>query len=501
MSVATRLTLTTIILLLGAALVGATALVGLNSLKRHFDGAHDRYAELQSLYEIGHRASMMRTMINGGQTDQLSLQPHLSTALHRIERLQAKSEGDAQLAATINDIRTRFDQFTAYTNDRHDQRAAAGLMNAVLGQIAGAAGDAKQQIISDREQASVELRTATIAVITIFAVTILIGFMAGVRQYRSIMKPVRELDGAVSQLSAAQFDVQIREHGDREFRRLIRQFNAMSAEIHRLHQTMHEEIERKSQQLVRSERLASVGYLAAGIAHEINNPLGIIAGYAESTIKRIEGASDEKESQATVSRAENALRIISDEAFRCRLITNELLELARPGDLSMERLAPAAIARRAASLLKALPIAQNREIVVCVNDDADETEILGNESQLLQVMINLIKNGLEACEPGGRVLITIHRAARSHYITVEDNGCGMDADQLNHAFEPFYTDKPQRGMATMPGTGLGLSIAHSIIDRHGGALSCTSEGPGCGSAFTIELPILVVAESLIHAGA
>jgi signal transduction histidine kinase len=147
-----------------------------------------------------------------------------------------------------------------------------------------------------------------------------------------------------------------------------------------------------------------------------------------------------------------------------------------------------ALARHAVDLMRPLPICKGIEIE-CVQDAPGESMVcLGQSSQLLQVFINLLRNALEACSaPGGRVLVRLHTQRGMVCVEVADNGCGMEQAALEHAFDPFFTDKPRRGLS---GSGLGLSISHAIIERHQGRIYAQSDGAGRGSRFVVELPAL-----------
>src|SRR5205814_1271179 len=252
----------------------------------------------------------------------------------------------------------------------------------------------------------------------------------------------------------------------------------------------------KSKELVRSERLASVGFLAAGVPHEINNPLSIISGYAELSLKQLQhataGARTTEEADA-MREVTQALRAIRDEAFRCKEITGKLLSLARGGtERSKEEFSIARIAEEVASLVRGLASYRDRRVVV----DLDAREILtvcGNPNEIKQVLLNLVVNALDASPPQAGVVRVEARRADANWVEliVSDNGRGMPPHVLEHVFEPFFTAK--RGTSAEPGTGLGLSITHAIVQGHGGTVRAESEGLGRGSRFVVRLPAATVA--------
>ncbi len=294
------------------------------------------------------------------------------------------------------------------------------------------------------------------------------------------------MDAAISLLSQTRLDHRIDERGDREFRRLIRHFNRMSHALESMHSSMRSQVEMKSRQLLRSEQLAAVGTLAAGLAHEINNPLAIIAGHSQTTLRRLDRASSPADHAAALAKARDTLQIVCQEAFRCRDIASQLLHLAQPIDRDPEPIALDALAGRAIDLIHRLPASSGHELIYRCDGPADDLTTQGHPAQLLQVLLNLLTNSLEACEPNrGRILLSLERRAATLSLSISDNGRGMTPDTLAHAFEPFFTDKPRRGLE---GCGLGLSISHAIVERHQGRLYATSEGPHQGTTFTLELP-------------
>jgi signal transduction histidine kinase len=234
-------------------------------------------------------------------------------------------------------------------------------------------------------------------------------------------------------------------------------------------------------ELRRKDRLAAAGTLAAGVAHEINNPIGIIAGYAQFTLEQLK----KNPNDAGAAEAAKALTTISEEAFRCKQIVQKLLTLARPG-----------AGRRAVGwrggggggggwVGGGLKDYRERELKLHVQEGVD-VNVLANEGEMKQVVLNLALNALEATEPArGRVDIRVRRAEQFAELVVEDNGRGMTPAVLERVFEPFFTAK--RG-AMRPGTGLGLSIVHAIVENHGGEVSAHSAGIGQGSRFTVRLP-------------
>jgi signal transduction histidine kinase len=322
----------------------------------------------------------------------------------------------------------------------------------------------------------------TITLVGVVSLSVLLAAVAlAIYQYRSAITPLRRLADAARKIAAGRFGDRLEPRGSAEFAALAVDFNRMAAELETVYRDLEQKVATKSKELVRSERLASVGYLAAGVAHEINNPLGIITGYGERAIQQLERGS----SDAATAIALKNLRIMCEEAYRCKAITDKLLSLARPGDESRKPLSLSKLATEVMALVEGLPAHRNRTLSLRASDA--EAIVLGKEGELKQVILNLAVNALEAVKPGtGEVSISIEQTDSLARLTITDNGRGMSPETLERIFEPFFTDK--RG-AQLAGTGLGLSISHAIIENHGGHLRASSEGPGQGSRFTLELPL------------
>ncbi|QOV90461.1 ATP-binding protein [Humisphaera borealis] len=347
-----------------------------------------------------------------------------------------------------------------------------------------------QQLSSWVTAAYVLLAIVTAASVAIF-----------VKQYRSLVRPLYVLRGEMQRSAAREFREEVRPAGQREFRDIAGFFNGLARDLAELYRDLENKVIARSRELVRSERLASVGFLAAGVAHEINNPLSIISGYAElaaNGLRRVmldegdmdssaSGGGSEAEAEALAA-ALDAQTIIRDEAFRCKEITSRLLSLARGGTDERKPLCLDDVARQVAVLTKGLKNYNDRNVLVDFRP-SDVLDVVANPTEIKQVLLNLTINALEAVSPGtGQVRIAGKRAGEWVELSVEDNGKGMSRETLEHVFEPFFTAK--RGVGE-PGTGLGLSITHAIIENHGGRISAESAGVGRGSRFILRLPALV----------
>ena len=221
--------------------------------------------------------------------------------------------------------------------------------------------------------------------------------------------------------------------------------------------------------MVRSERLASVGFLAAGVAHEINNPLASIAMCAESLESRLLEETDEgaEPDGLTIK----YLQMIQSEAFRCKGITEKLLDFSRTGPLKRQTADLTEIVAGVIEMVRHLGKYQHKRIEL---QDIEGILVSVNPQEIKQVVLNLLTNALD-CVDDEAGMVRIHLARRGGFaeLTFEDNGCGMDEKVLEHVFEPFFTRRTNG-----QGTGLGLSITHRIVTDHGGEIEADSDGPG-----------------------
>lgn len=236
----------------------------------------------------------------------------------------------------------------------------------------------------------------------------------------------------------------------------------------------------KEMQLIMSERLAALGQMASGIAHEINNPLATIAACAEGLLNRI------KKGQFGPELFENYLNIIDEEVLRCKGITTSMLSFVRKTAYEKKDVDINHMLDKALELIGFQ--GRLREVEVA-KQYSDKLIAMGSEGELKQVFLSIISNALDAMEDRGVLrLITgaIHAGAAedgtSVYIKISDTGPGIPPELTAKIFDPFFTTKGARG-----GTGLGLSIAHKIIKDHKGSITVTSES-GKGATFMITLP-------------
>ena len=236
------------------------------------------------------------------------------------------------------------------------------------------------------------------------------------------------------------------------------------------------------QQLLASGRLVAVGELTASMAHEFNNPLGIVLGFAQGLLANME-ASDPNYRH---------VQIISDEAKRCEKLVQELLEFGRPKSAAFAWTDVQEMIQKTLDLVQ--PRASTSKIEAYAKFNGELPQIYADPQQLQQVLLNLSLNAVDAMPKGGILTIAAkHDAPDRLTITVADTGIGIDADVLPRIFQPFFTSKKRRGL------GLGLPICDRIVKAHSGRIEVESV-PGKGTTFTIRLPINASAETNASAG-
>lgn len=326
---------------------------------------------------------------------------------------------------------------------------------------------------------------------SVLAILILAAFFWSLLSY--VVKPFRTLLGGSRLVAGGEFDHRIDLGTEDEMSELA---NAMNDMTDRFQGTLHQlnvactdldrQVRDRTREVIQNEQLASVGFLAAGVAHEINNPLASIAWSSESLQSRCAELSmmdsdhrmvDDELCEALTTN----LRRIEEEAYRCKGITEKLLDFSRLSDV-----------QRASTDLSELV----QDVVLMVSKVGKfrcktlrthaETPVIAdvNPQEIRQVVLNLVTNALESVDCDGAVDVYVNALTDRATISVRDTGCGMSQEVLEHLFEPFFTRRRDGS-----GTGLGLSISYRIVSQHGGSLTADSSGEGCGSRMELSLPL------------
>jgi two-component system NtrC family sensor kinase len=298
-------------------------------------------------------------------------------------------------------------------------------------------------------------------VLIIAALSILLAGIIATPIAQTITKPVTELVQANQRLAQGDMRVKVDVHGSGEIAVLGHSFNRMV-----------EELDQAQKELLQKEKLASMGQLAAGVAHEINNPLGTILLFADMLYKEMPD-DDPRRSD---------LKMIIEETTRCKSIVSDLLNFSRQKNITAQDINIQDLIDQVIEGLQAQSTLQDVRFVR--EFDSNMPTIRADPNQLKQVFINLFKNGAEAMEAEG--IITVSTKMLDHNwieINISDTGAGIPEEHLDKIFSPFFTTK-----SNDKGTGLGLSIVYGIIKMHRGQIKVVSQ-LGKGTTFTITLPV------------
>ncbi len=249
----------------------------------------------------------------------------------------------------------------------------------------------------------------------------------------------------------------------------------MNQNLEKLVAERTEALARSEKQMVQADRLASIGQLSSGIAHEINNPLGIILGYTQLLLR-----GEDRESQKYED-----LKIIEKHVKNCKAIVEDLLNFARSAPPAKEMVQIHEIIDEGINFIRHHSRLEDVEIVR--EYDPAVPPLYLDEKKVRQVLVNLMMNARHAVGAAGRIFLSTRWDGEQRLVAirVEDSGYGIEAKNLPRIFDPFFTTKP-----TGEGTGLGLSVSYGIIKNHGGEIEVESL-PGEGAAFTVWLPAVL----------
>lgn len=295
---------------------------------------------------------------------------------------------------------------------------------------------------------------------------------------RNVVRPVGRLMTSTRHVAEGNLEEKVSEAGPAEIASLAHSFNLMidalrasqertDGHIRHLQQT-NRELKQARAELLRSERMASIGHLAAGMAHEIGNPLTAVVGYLELLKMELPKG--------------NARHIVDHagaELERIDQLVRDVLDYAKPASDREELIDPCEMVRQAMTMLHRQGMFENVTLVDDLPGQLPHVKIVPH--RLLQVCVNLLVNARDVSFPGGRILVTGGVSGHEIWLTIADQGQGIPAQNLQHIFDPFFTTK-----APGKGRGLGLAVCHRVVDEAGGTIEVKSE-VGKGTAFKVTL--------------
>jgi len=319
--------------------------------------------------------------------------------------------------------------------------------------------------------------------------------------YRMVHRRVRSITLATGRLAAGDLGYQIAVRGSDELATLSRSFNRMSRELKDAREeitdwgrNLETRVEQKTAelseahvQMMQAEKMASLGKLAAVVAHEINNPLSGILTYARLLrrwLSTSEGAESHREDSL------QSLALIESESRRCGDIVRNLLSFARETPMHLTGVSIESVIEQCSRLLEHKM--ELSGIVLHRRMQKNLPQVLGDAAQLEQILLALMINAIDAMHDGGNLTVSAENADGELRLIVEDDGCGIPDEVLARIFEPFVTTKESGGV------GLGLAISKGIVDRHRGRIEVDS-AVGRGTRFTIRLPFARTAEPAVAA--
>jgi len=344
------------------------------------------------------------------------------------------------------------------------------------------------------DEAALAFRWKTLVVAAIVASLLGFGFWIFVRA--NVVTPVASLVQATRRVARDQLDIEIPVTWSGEVGLLATSFNDMTRSLQGTQEELKAftaDLERKvadrtaalraaQEQLVRSEKLSSLGKLSASIAHEINNPLAGILTFAKLLVRTLEGGTPD---DATRRQLVKNLHLVEREAERCTAIVRNLLDFARERPLAVAEIDPAGVLEEALQLLANQLAIQNVRVE---RNSQPLPKVDGDFGQLRQAIVNVIMNACEAMSLGGKLTVdaSVLEGGQGIEIAISDTGPGIPQEVLSRVFDPFFTTKEK-------GTGLGLSVVYGIVERHGGRIDLKSE-VGKGTRVAIRLPVRAAGE-------
>ena len=338
------------------------------------------------------------------------------------------------------------------------------------------------------DEAKVKQKQALTAYVIIFILAISVSLIIII--YKIVSKPVRELVNGMERVSTGDLDHSVSINSSDEIGKLAEAFNSMTRDIkasrHKMEEwtrTLEEEVAKKTDEikkthdaLVQTEKLASLGRMAAGVAHEINNPLTGIVTFSYLLLKRFPPESNEAED----------IQIIIDQTERCAKIIKNLLAFARASSTEKGEININDVLKKAIFMVKNQEKFHN--IIFNLNIDDLSLKTIGEEHKFQQIFLNMLINAADAMNERGSMTVSTRKASveGKNYVEIEftDTGSGINEKDMSKLFEPFFTTKP-----IGQGTGLGLSITHGIVSQFGGHINVKTK-VGKGTSFFIRLPLL-----------
>jgi signal transduction histidine kinase len=326
----------------------------------------------------------------------------------------------------------------------------------------------------ERSDIATTIRMSTGLLVIALVLVVIAGIIINVKLATSIATPIRNLERITKKITRGDFSEVIEVRGHDEVASLAESFNQMEDKLDHAMTALEETIKRlreKQDQLVEAEKLALVGKLAAGIAHEINNPLTSVLTFSNLMLEQCAPDDPRRE----------RLRLMARETERARNIVRQLLNFGRETVIKPEKININQPVAEIADSLVAQEAFKGIELAMKLGDDLPEIE--ADPAQIGQVVLNMLLNAIHAITPPGRIEVSTRLAGTQVEIVFTDTGKGIPEEHLHKIFDPFFTTKD-----ASKGTGLGLAVSYGIVKKHGGDIEVAST-EGKGTIFTVRLPV------------
>jgi signal transduction histidine kinase len=414
-----------------------------------------------------------------GESDRITLEEYVASAERALAELRRGPKGeDPSEAEHIAQEERLFDSiaagFAELREGVHSQSARLGEdIDRVRHHAEVLHEEMQGEALESSDESQSEARSLRDSVIwtTIAALVVLATVQWMV--WRSVVRPVQRLREGVARIAGGDLAHRVEVATHDEIGELAGEFNRMAGELLSERTGLEARVDERTKEFLRAARLAGLGTMAAGIAHEINNPLASIASCAEGLERRLDKGNSTPEQQREY------LRIIAKEAYRAHDITSRLLDFARSEGGPQTEFPIAGTMRELQVLLEHRLRA--RRLTLDIECDPSMPSMRGNAAECKQVLLNLVHNAIDASPDGGRVTVRCRREGGEAVLEVEDQGPGIPPEHAGRIFDPFFTTKdPGKG------TGLGLAIVHRIVESHGGRTEV--ENTGHGALFRVHVP-------------
>lgn len=365
--------------------------------------------------------------------------------------------------------------------DSRARRAVIEAQHEELAEVEQLRGVAREVQVYVEENARAErsdiariLRVSSMLLVVTLGLIVVLGTVINVQLAKSIVAPIQELERITKKIARGDFSESIQVKGHDEIASLAQSFNQMEDKLDQAMTALDEIIKKlreKQSQLVEAEKLAGIGKLAAGIAHEINNPLTSVLTFSNLMLEQCPPGDPRHDK----------LKLMVRETDRARTIVRQLLNFGRESALKPEKININQPVTEIAESLAAQEAFKGIDLRMKLAGDLPQ--VYADPAQLGQVVLNILLNAIHAITPPGTIEVATRLADKNVEVVFTDTGKGIPEEHMRKIFDPFFSTK-----SATKGTGLGLAVSYGIIKKHGGEIAVNST-VGKGTTFTVRLPI------------